>query len=244
MNNLSQERLLALWDRSLGLSPVYFGLDIIRESFPEINRERVMMLPLGKRDSLLMKIREKIFGSGFTNTANCPSCEEKVEWEMDIHDFKLAETSELLKNEIRQFSQSEYVLDYRLPCTGDMLELPGPKEDPSRWLLTRCIIEVKKKEKPVDPAELPDEILSSLSDRISREDELADIRMSLTCPACSKQWDALFDIVQYLWSEVDAWAKELLQDIAVLASSFGWSERQILELSPGRREIYLELIGT
>ena len=244
MNNLSQERLLVLWDHSLGLSPVYFGLDLICESFPEMNRERVMMLPLGKRDSLLIKIRQKIFGSDFSNTANCPSCEEKVEWEMNINDFGLAETSELLKNEIHQFSQGSYLLDYRLPSTGDMLELPGPKDDPSRWLLSRCIIGARNKETPVDLTELPDEVLSSLSDRISREDELADIRISLTCPACSKQWEALFDIVQYLWSEVDAWAKQLMQDIAVLASNFGWSERQILELSPGRREIYLELIGT
>lgn len=53
-----------------------------------------------------------------------------------------------------------------------------------------------------------------------------------------------FDIGAYLWEEVDAWADRTLRDVHLLAASYGWSERDILDLSPARRGRYLELAGT
>jgi hypothetical protein len=54
----------------------------------------------------------------------------------------------------------------------------------------------------------------------------------------------LFDAGSFFWSELGAWARRLLHEIHSLARAYGWSESEILTLSPARRQAYLELIGS
>ena len=44
-------------------------------------------------------------------------------------------------------------------------------------------------------------------------------------------------------SEIDAWARTILYQVHLLASVYGWSESEILALSPWRRHLYLQMIG-
>jgi hypothetical protein len=74
-------------------------------------------------------------------------------------------------------------------------------------------------------------------------DPQADIQIALTCPACLHQWSAAFDIASHLWIEVNSWAMRILDEVHRLASAYGWSEADILELSPMRRQLYLGMIG-
>ena len=67
--------------------------------------------------------------------------------------------------------------------------------------------------------------------------------MQLDCPACALIWQSPFDVVSFLWSELDAWARRMLREIHILASHYGWSEAEIVALSPQRRRHYRELIG-
>jgi hypothetical protein len=75
-------------------------------------------------------------------------------------------------------------------------------------------------------------------------DPQADIRIALTCPQCGHGWNAQFDISGYLWTEIDQWAHQTLNAVHRLARAYGWSERDILELSPVRRQLYLGLIDS
>jgi hypothetical protein len=47
-----------------------------------------------------------------------------------------------------------------------------------------------------------------------------------------------------LWREIESMAGRLLRDVHALASAYGWHEKDILALSPVRRQFYLTLIGT
>jgi hypothetical protein len=78
-------------------------------------------------------------------------------------------------------------------------------------------------------------------DAMAQHDPDADVRITLACPACGDRSQAHFDIVSYLWSELDDWAQRVLADVHVLARAYGWSEDAILALSPSRRQIYLEM---
>ena len=51
------------------------------------------------------------------------------------------------------------------------------------------------------------------------------------------------DIRAVLWAEVEAWANELLHDVHALASAYGWSESDVVRLSPWRREWYRQAVG-
>jgi hypothetical protein len=89
---------------------------------------------------------------------------------------------------------------------------------------------------------LPDHILKALSRRMDELDPQADIRMQLTCPRCAHQWETLFDIASILWHEINHWAERMLLTVHRLAKAYGWSEQDILSMSPIRRQFYLELV--
>ncbi|MEA1978379.1 MAG: phage baseplate protein, partial [Chloroflexota bacterium] len=67
--------------------------------------------------------------------------------------------------------------------------------------------------------------------------------MTLTCPECSHQWEVLFDIASFLWTEINNWAERTLRTVHQLASAYGWAEREILNLSPVRRQLYLGMVN-
>ena len=72
-------------------------------------------------------------------------------------------------------------------------------------------------------------------------DPQAEVLLSLRCPACEHEWSTPFDILAYLWDEIDDWARRLLSEVHTLASAYGWSERDVLGMSARRRRLYLEM---
>jgi hypothetical protein len=73
-------------------------------------------------------------------------------------------------------------------------------------------------------------------------DPLAAIQLALSCPECGYQWQATFDIESFFWSEINAWANRTLHEVHALASRYGWCERDILAMSPWRRQAYLNMV--
>jgi hypothetical protein len=137
-----------------------------------------------------------------------------------------------------------YMVDFRLPNSLDILEAMYNKEiatDPAK-LLSRCILKVHHNHAE-EQVELPHHLMATLEDRMGEADPQAIITMVLNCPDCKTRWNSTFDIIQYLWMEIDNWAKKLLREVATLARAFGWSEKEILNLSHNRRRMYLDLIN-
>jgi hypothetical protein len=78
---------------------------------------------------------------------------------------------------------------------------------------------------------------------LAAADPQADIEMALHCPGCAATWRQGFDIVSFLWAEIDAWARRTLYDVHRLAAAYGWREGDILAMSAPRRQAYLDLVG-
>ena len=57
------------------------------------------------------------------------------------------------------------------------------------------------------------------------------------------EWELLFDIAEFFWTEISAQAQRLLREIDALARAYGWTEHEILSLPAQRRQTYLELIA-
>ncbi|WP_394326646.1 hypothetical protein [Streptomyces hygroscopicus] len=115
-----------------------------------------------------------------------------------------------------------------------------------RALLARCVVSVHRSGQPVPAdrlpaAELPEPVQRRLAEAAERADPAADVTLNVACPACGAATRAELDIASYLWAELDHWARDLLLDVHLLATAYGWSEPQILALSPLRRRYYLEL---
>jgi hypothetical protein len=131
----------------------------------------------------------------------------------------------------------------RPPDSLDLLEAAAASQ-PRRALLERCIVQME----PPETAEesivgLPAEAQTALLAQMQALDPLAAASFALTCPACGHSWAAPFDILSYLWSEIDAWAYRILREVHWLASAYGWREADILALGPQRRQAYLQMSG-
>jgi hypothetical protein len=91
---------------------------------------------------------------------------------------------------------------------------------------------------------VPDQILERVGAAMAERDPQAESMHELDCPSCNHHWRAAFEIDAYLWREVEAEARRIFGQIDVLARTYGWSEAQILELSPARRRLYVEMIAS
>jgi len=247
MRGLTPADMLDAWEACLDRSPLERALVLLASLLPEIPADTLPELSIGQRDRLLMELRRYLFGSQLVNTAICPTCGERVEWESRIDDF-LASVNEDRKDQAERFSlqNGEYLLSFRLPNSADIaavMDNTEKAEIQQHLLLARCILDVEHGGEKLPRDKVPDHVFEELAAHISREDPLADIRIELSCPHCSHGWEVLFDIGSFLWQELNSWAEGMLLSIHRLARGYGWSEQEILALSPVRRQLYLGMLG-
>jgi hypothetical protein len=69
------------------------------------------------------------------------------------------------------------------------------------------------------------------------------VRVTVACPACGAPTSAALDLPVLVWAEVETRASTLLGEVHALARAYGWTEPDVLALSPERRAAYLELVG-
>lgn len=242
MRSLTAPELLQVWENGLQYSQTDRSLTLLQyaSSKEDINPAT---LSIGQRDAKLLQLRKWMFGSKLLNTALCPACGEKVEWENDVNDFMLQHSHADVAADF-QITVDDFELHFRLPVSSDIKQLRREYTDEENELilLRQCVLEIKRGNVPCLFEDLPAYVLDAVDERISKEDAQADITVLLTCPACAHEWLSHFDIQSYLWTEINAWAKSMVQEVYVLARHFGWSEHDILNMSPQRRQLYLQMI--
>jgi len=111
-----------------------------------------------------------------------------------------------------------------------------------RMLLANCILEIQSGEVQSLAKDLPESVWDELDHQMEQKDPQADIRMKIKCPACLTDFEAGFDIMNFLWAEINDWAHRILQEVYLLARSYGWSEKDILSMSSRRRHAYREML--
>jgi hypothetical protein len=110
-------------------------------------------------------------------------------------------------------------------------------------LLERCVLAARLENREIEANELSSEVTDAIERRMAEVDPQADVQLDLTCLVCGYGWQALLDIEDFFWTELNAWAKKILSEVHVLASAYGWGEADILNLSPLRRQYYLDLVS-
>jgi hypothetical protein len=139
----------------------------------------------------------------------------------------------------------DYEVRFRLPDSSDLTAISACEEVAAakQLLLARCLLEVRLDGQGQTVDQLPETILEAVSEHLAEADPQANVQLDLTCPTCAHTWSAAFDIVSYLWQEIDSWAQHILRAIHSLACAYGWREADILNLSARRRQFYLQMIG-
>jgi hypothetical protein len=262
--------LLQAWERGHDASPGQRGLILLALAHPDVPVAVLGSWPVGQRDAALLGLFEHLFGGRLAAQAECPRCSAALEMNIPVATIA-APAPELTSNRF-VLEHAGYRVTYRLPTTGDLAALADPalvasdEDSRCRWLLRQCVLRVAEgddsgpqdsdasEQHGPEPAghsstqDIPGPVMGALEASIastaSSLDPLAEIELKLDCPECAFSWRSPFDILSFLWSELDAWAKRMLREIHILASHYGWSEADIIALSPQRRLHYRGLIGT
>lgn len=244
MRPLTTAELLLVWETGLQQSPMERSLHLLGKACAISDVNEVAAMSIGERDARLLQLRGWMFGGHLLNVAHCPHCQERVEWESKVDELQLQPVPETAH---RQFhlDQEGYHVCFRLPNSQDMHRLlhdPVLRAQPQAVLL-QCLLETAFEQQQIPAATLPPGILDMVQQRMSEEDPQADISILLDCPVCKHQWEAVFDIGTYLWTEIHQWSLHLLQEVGLLAKAFSWSEQDILNMSARRRQLYIEMAG-
>jgi hypothetical protein len=242
MRRLSPQGLLGVWERGLDQRPVQRALELLAVTCPEESPEALASLSIGERDAMLLTLREATFGSEMTGVVACAHCGNALELTFTAADL-CAECGKTPGSELALMTPG-YELRFRLPDSRDLAVMTERDVARGRRLLfDRCLLQASRSGIPTGSDELPEEIVEAAAQRMAEADPQADIQLAISCAACGHQSRTTFDIVSFFWSEIEVWARRLLSEVHILASAYGWRERDILSLSPTRRQSYLEMVG-
>lgn len=240
--SLTQQRLLEIWEQGQNQHPLDQALTILTATSGSQSRKELAELNIGQRDRLLLALRERFFGKILHCDGTCPACDKPVEISFSTHDIQ-TRPPEQQKTEL---IMGNYQIGYRLPNSFDLAAVTACTNENSakKILIERCLVKILHNGKLITADELPNEIIDKTEQVISEQDPQSEILLDLNCPECGSQWQVLFDIATFLWTEIAVKAKRLLQDVHALARAYGWSETDILKLSDNRRQIYLEMASS
>jgi hypothetical protein len=254
---LTGERLLAAWESGARAPELRRPLAMLSAAMPGSDLAALGAMTIAERDLLLLKLRQLTFGPELEVFGECPGCGEALEFNL-----RAGELAAHLEAAVAAAAAGpvEWAADgqrYRLrPVTTDdlaaALAVPDP-EAAQEVLLARCL-EVTPERAALPSAGTPSRsplsgaaTVAARSAAVARRfEELhgdTELRCAIDCPACGGHQVLDLDIARFLWREVRSAALRLLGEIHVLASAYGWPERDIVRLSPGRRAAYLELVS-
>jgi len=244
MRALTATELLNVWENGTALSAPRRALLLLGAASPDTAPELLGRLSIGQRDDLLLQLRAAAFGPRLEATATCPHCGEKLEMAFDTDELRSPAASPPDAPLTLEFA--EHSLTFRLLDSFDLVEMVAGADlaQAELALLRRCVLSARSGPRELSPDELPAPVVTALNARLAEVDPQADVRLSLACPACHHHWEESFDIVTFFWRELEAWAPRILCEVHTLAGAYGWSEAEIVALSPARRRLYLELAAT
>lgn len=250
MHALSASELLSVWERGLALTPIERALGLLGAACADERPEALAALSIGARDARLLTLREWTFGRQLTSVASCPGCGEQLEIVLSAADLRAgpADGPAASASEPLTLQTGEYEVSFRLPNSHDLAALASvaraaPVADAATFLLESCLVAARRGGVAVKASELPADVAEAIARRMAEADPQAEVELALNCPACGEGWLAPFDIESFFWGEIGAWARRLLNEVHVLATSYGWRESDILNMSAWRRQFYIDLIG-
>jgi hypothetical protein len=217
--------VVEFWERGRARGPLSRALMLAAAATGE-SEASVAEWPLGRREAALLRLRSACFGGAMPVSVVCPACGERLEFEIDASGAEIDDEGAQLTlangARLRPLTTADLFAAAREPSFAEG----------ARRLLARCRLD--------DGPPLDDEALTEADRRMEEWRRRAKIGLRLACTECGHAWSDEIDAAAYLWIEIEARARDLLDEVHWLASRYGWSEAQIQALSPARRAAYLE----
>lgn len=233
MHPLAGSELLSLWERGARRHALDRSALLAAAARPDWDAASIVDRPLGAVNASLLQLRSASFGPHIAGHADCAQCGQRLAFTLDARQL-LA----LADADTRPSSTDAAGLRLRAPSLRDLAAVAheADAERATRTLLARCTL-------AGDAAQIDTAALREAEQALDALDPQADLAIALHCVACGHAGAAQLDPGALLWDDIETQAQRLLEQVHRLASAYGWSEDQILALSPARRASYLALQG-
>lgn len=241
MPTLSAADWLDAWEHSLALAPALRPCALLAPVLAD-GLEAAKRLCIGARDAGLLDLHAALFGPRMNATAICPACGERQEFDLDVGDLRQA--APVRRQSTLEWHDGAIRVSFRLPDSLDLaaIEATGTQDQAERLLLQRCCISAYAGDREIAATDLPERAVAGLAEAMAAADPQALAELVLSCPVCHHTWQEALDIGAYLQEALGYWAEQMLDQVHLLASTYGWREADILGLAPQRRARYLARI--
>lgn len=231
---------MRLWDLGNEVPHYERALLMLALSLPADTDDDPAKWVIGRRDARLFDLREVLFGEDLISVVKCRKCSVQLEMNLKTTDLRVPDAAPDQVNFSFTLADGEYQGTLRLPNSYDLRAMANA---PSREeLIRRCLCEMRRDDKSVLQEPFSVATLDALIQQIENADPQAIVELALTCADCKYKWLSIFDIVSYLWEEIRSLAEITMREVHLLASTYGWSEEDIISMNRRRRQRYLEII--
>jgi hypothetical protein len=237
MRALIGQVLLRAWDVGQRVDRAQRAAALLEAGCPERRAPR----SLSEQNRLLLDLREMTFGPWLDGYAECVQC--GLGLELSVPTAGLRDRLASAGGRV-EMTHGVYRLTLREAGTADLAAVVALDDltRARRSLAFRCIEAEDGDGKRIAAEVLPEETLAVAFERLDALHAETAIVLELGCPGCATTQELHLDIVHFFWAEVRQSAARLLDEVHELASTYGWSEEEILALSPERRRAYLERV--
>jgi rRNA maturation protein Nop10 len=248
MRTVAADTLLSHWENGHGRTPAARALDLlVAVSLYAADDEPPWSVcgrdpgrwTVGHRDAALLSLHASSLGRPLEAVAACPACGGRAEFELDAESLAAQADTEVSGQ--LTIRAEGHVVRCHVPTTADLATVTGTGTESVDDLLATCVDSATADGRPVAATDLPPRVREAVESALEEADADAETTLSLTCPECGHRWTAPLDPAAFVCAELDREALALAREVRELATAYGWSERDILAMSPSRRRLYLEV---
>jgi hypothetical protein len=204
-----------------------------------ITREEIWRLPVSTRNAFLLAGANQVNPRPFSFTLHCtePTCQQPTELELEL-------------GEILAFWQPNASDPLRVTVDGRTFRLRRPTGiDQLAWqripvadiAQARLAILASLLLEPLE-ADLSPRLVDTLDTALSEMDPLTSFSLQAVCPFCGTTDTYEISLAMCALRILRSVQLNLIEEIHVLATSYGWTETESLTVPTWRREKYLALI--
>ena len=240
MRSPSAAELIRVWELGQGADNWYRGLLLLAPLFPTRSLRDLSAIALGTRNAYLLALRSRLFGPLLEAIVTCPKCTVRIEFSIAIETLLERRPPDCDSAYATRFvlEHGNVPIAYRLLCSDDLKDVADAPPSRAASLLAERAAATVARDSPERES-----LTAELADAMLTADPLADINLGIACEACRYEWSANFDIIVFLWHEIEAEVQRLFDDVHRLGRAYGWSEAMILTMSSHRRRHYLERVS-
>lgn len=248
LTGMDEEYLLEV---GADLAPAQWTTVVLTRCLAQVDGEPISVaavegLTVGDREALLLHLHRQTLGEKLACVFTCPACGEALDVDMDASALLLPPTGSGMPayRLVVEMDDGPVTVDFRLPTGADQAAISlGDVAQAAQLLLERCVIAVTDGAgESISPTAWPREVIARVDQRMADLDPQAEMRLNVSCPACSNEFQAVLDMATFLRKEIADRAAHLYAEVHLLAFYYHWGEAEILGLPTAKRRRYLELL--